>query len=61
MNTISHDRHFLFGSCCSRGEETFYAARVTKMLMLLGVAGSMAVGGPAQSVLFDFENAPANH
>ena len=61
MNKISDDGRLLFGSCCSRGERTFYAARVMKMLMVFGVAGSMAVGAAAQSVLFDFENAPANH
>jgi hypothetical protein len=32
-----------------------------KMPMLVGLAGSIAVGAAAQSVLFDFENASANH
>src|SRR3974377_2431395 len=61
MNAIWGGYRLLFGASPLSGDGIFHVARVMKLRMLVSLAGSIAAGAPAQSVLFDFENAPANH
>ena len=60
MNAIRGE-HCLFRIFAVMRVGIFFVARVMKLRMLVGLAGSIAVGAEAQSVLFDFENAPPNH